>query len=170
VEPSDRLIVPNVPVTPDAVAGPVTGGQFCAQVPLQVDVVGVSGAKEYSVNPLALVSTVAPPIVAVFRPPAAAAAGLPLLLLPLEEDVADELHAASTAAATATASSASSLRRRRFGAPSRLSDLIMLSPLAPGAARAPVPGDADDSAAIDDAVPAVWTHQRQPPRQPPSQP
>jgi hypothetical protein len=48
---------------------------------------------------------VAPPIVAVFRLPAVAAAGL---LLPLAEDVADELHAARTAAAAATASSASS--------------------------------------------------------------
>ena len=59
---------------------PLTGGQLVAQVPLQLDVVGVSGAKEYSVKPLALVSTVAPPIVAVFRLPAAAAAGLLLLL------------------------------------------------------------------------------------------
>ena len=76
VEPSDRLMVPKVPVTPDAVADPFTGGQFCAHVPLQLDVVVVSGANEYSVNPLALVSTVAPPIVAVFRLPAVAAAGL----------------------------------------------------------------------------------------------
>ena len=79
-EPSDRVIVPNVPVTPDAVAGPFTGGQFCAHVPLQLDLVGVSGANEYSVNPLALVSTVAPPIVAVFRLPAVAAAGLLVLV------------------------------------------------------------------------------------------
>ena len=107
-------MVPKVPVTPDAVVGPVTGGQFCAHVPLQLDVVGVSGANEYSVNPPALVSTVAPPIVAVFRLPAVAAAGLPLLLPlpPLLEDVADELHAARTAAAAATASSASSIRQR----------------------------------------------------------
>ena len=95
----------------------MTGGQFCAHVPLQLDLAGVSGANEYSVNPLALVSTVAPPIVAVFRLPAVAAAGLPvlagvLLLPPLAEDVADELHAASTAAAAAAASSASSIRRR----------------------------------------------------------
>jgi hypothetical protein len=116
------LIVPNVPVTPDAVAGPLTGGQFCAHALLQVDVVAVSGANEYSVNPLALVSTVAPPIVAVFRPPAVAAAGL--LLPPPAEDAADELHAARTAAAAATASSASSIRRR-FGASRRVSDLII---------------------------------------------
>ena len=31
---------------PDAVAGPFTGGQFCAHVPLQFDVVDVSGANE----------------------------------------------------------------------------------------------------------------------------
>ena len=43
VEPSERLIVPNVPVTPAAVTGPFTGGQFCAHVPLHLDAVGVSG-------------------------------------------------------------------------------------------------------------------------------
>src|SRR6185437_13537275 len=126
-------MVPNVPLTPDAVVGPLTGGQFCAHVPLQLDVVDVSGAKEYSVNPLAVVSTVAPPIVAVFRPPAAAAAGLLLPLLPLLEDVPDELHAARTAAAAATASSASSIRRGF----SRVSDLIIAFSLVPGPARAP---------------------------------
>src|SRR5690349_24821480 len=45
-EPSERLMVLNVPLTPDAVAGPLTGGQFCAHVPLQLDLVDVSGAKE----------------------------------------------------------------------------------------------------------------------------
>ena len=79
-EPSERLIGPNVPVTPAAVTGPVTGGQFWAHVPSHFDVVDVSGANEYSVKPLLLVSTVAPAIVAVFRPPAVAAAGLPVLL------------------------------------------------------------------------------------------
>src|ERR1700759_1959032 len=74
VEPSDRLIVPNVPVTPAAVTGPFTGGQFCAHVPVQFDVVGVSGANEYSVKPLLLVSTVTLPIFAGFTVPAAAAA------------------------------------------------------------------------------------------------
>ena len=121
---------------------PVTGGQFCAHVPLQLDLVGVSGANEYSVKPLALVSTVAPPIVAVFRLPAVAAAGLLVLVLllpPLVEDVPDELHAASTAAAAATASSASSIRRR-FRASSRVSDLIIAFSFAPGPARAPAPG------------------------------
>src|SRR6185437_13742113 len=136
-------MVPNVPLTPDAVVGPLTGGQFCAHVPLQLDVVDVSGAKEYSVNPLAVVSTVAPPIVAVFRPPAAAAAGLllpPLLLLPLLEDVADELHAARTAAAAATASSTSSILRRRLCDSARATDLIIAFSFAHGPTRAPVPG------------------------------
>jgi hypothetical protein len=31
---------------PTAVTGPVSGGQFCAHVPLQFDLVGVSGPKE----------------------------------------------------------------------------------------------------------------------------
>ena len=98
-------------------------------MPLQLDLVGVSGANEYSVNPLALVSTVAPPTVAVFRLPAVAAAGLLVLvpLLPLVEEVADELHAARTAAVAATASSASSIRGR-FRASRRVSDLIIASP------------------------------------------
>jgi hypothetical protein len=42
----DRLNVSNVPLTPDAVAGRYTGGQFWAHVPLQLDVVDVSGANE----------------------------------------------------------------------------------------------------------------------------
>jgi hypothetical protein len=46
VDSSDRLIVANAPLTPDAVAGPFTGGQFCAHVPLHFDVVDVSGANE----------------------------------------------------------------------------------------------------------------------------
>ncbi len=57
----------SVPVTPaPEVAGPFTGGQNVAQDPLHLEVAGVSGANEYRVKPLALVSTVAPPIVAVF--------------------------------------------------------------------------------------------------------
>ena len=79
----------------------------------------------------------------VFRLPAVAAAGLlvlvGVLVLPLVADVADELHAASTAAAAATASRASSIRRR-FGAFSRVSDLIIAFSFAPGPARAPAPG------------------------------
>jgi len=147
VEPSDRLMVPKVPLTPDAVAGPFTGGQNCAHVPLQLDLVGVSGANEYSVNPLALVSTVAPPIVVVFRLPVVAAAGLlvPVLPLPLVEDVPDELHAASTVTAAAMASSAGSVRRR-FRASSRVSDLIICFFLCSWTRPTLAPGDADDYA------------------------
>jgi hypothetical protein len=122
-------MVANVPLTPDAVAGPFTGGQFCAHAPLHFDTVEVSGANEYSVNPLALVSTVAPAIVVVFRLPAVAAAGL---LLPDEEEegvpegVPDELHAVTTAAAAAAAGRANSIRRRRSRALGRTSDLIIV--------------------------------------------
>jgi hypothetical protein len=91
---------------------------------LHLDVVGVSGANEYSVNPFALVSTLTPPMSAVFRLSAVAATGLLLLLPPPVEDVPDELHAASTATAAAMASSAGSIRRR-FRASSRVSDLII---------------------------------------------
>jgi hypothetical protein len=45
-EPSERVIVPYVPVTPASVTGPFTGGQFCAHVLLRFDVVDVSGANE----------------------------------------------------------------------------------------------------------------------------
>ena len=98
-------------------------------------------------KPLLLVSTVAPPIVAVFRLPAVAAAGLLVLVLPPPAaDVPDELHAASTAAAAATAGSASSIRRP-FGPFSRVSDLIIA--FSPSLLDRPGPlrrGDADVSA------------------------
>ena len=48
-------------------AGPLTGGQNWAHEPLQLDLVAVSGTNQYSVRPLALVSTVTPPMFAVFR-------------------------------------------------------------------------------------------------------
>ncbi len=68
VEPSERVIVLSLPVTPlPAVAGPSTGGQNFAHPPLQLDLVAVSGANQYSVKLLALVSTLVPLIVAVFR-------------------------------------------------------------------------------------------------------
>jgi hypothetical protein len=81
---------------------------------LHFDVMGVSGANEYSVKPLLLVSTVAPPICAVFTVLAAAATGLPLLLLAGDEEAEaeeapDELHAASPAVAAAAAGSARSI-------------------------------------------------------------
>src|SRR6476646_9729674 len=140
-EPSERLIMPSLPVRPAAaVTGPFTGGQAAAQAPLQSDVVMVSGANEYTAKPWASVSTVTPPIVAVFRLPAVAATGLLVLVLPpLVEDVPDEPHAASTVAAAATTGSASSIRRR-FGAFSRVSDLIIAFSFASGPARAPAPG------------------------------
>src|SRR5580704_3756869 len=107
----------NVPVTPAAVTGPLSGGQLCAHVPLHLDVVGVSGAKEYSVKPALLVSTVTPEIVAVFTVLAAAAAGLlaGLLLLLLGEGEGEapaELHATRAAAAATAAGSARRIRRR----------------------------------------------------------
>jgi hypothetical protein len=59
-------MVASLPVTPAAaVAGPLTGGQYVVHEPLHFEVVGVSGANQYKVKPLALVSTVTPPIVAV---------------------------------------------------------------------------------------------------------
>src|SRR6266550_4018022 len=70
-------MVASLPVTPaPAVAGPFTGGQYVAHEPLHFEVVGVSGANQYSVKPLALVSTVAPPIVVVFSALLLAAAAL----------------------------------------------------------------------------------------------
>ena len=87
VEPSERVIVPSLPVTPaPAVTGPFSGGQNVAHDPLQLDLVGVSGANEYSVKPLALVITMTPLIVVVFRAELEAAAG--------EEAALDELAAA----------------------------------------------------------------------------
>jgi hypothetical protein len=88
-----------------------------------------------------LVSTVAPPMVAVFRLLAVAATGLLVLvlLLPPVEDAPDELQAASTAAVAVTASSASSIRSR-FGAFSRVSDLIIAFSLLLDPPRAPAPG------------------------------
>src|SRR5690349_21394814 len=60
-------MVASLPVTPaPAVAGPFTGGQNVAHEPLHFDVVAVSGTNQYKVRPLALVTTVAPPILAVF--------------------------------------------------------------------------------------------------------
>lgn len=88
VEPSDRVTVPSVPVMPGPpVAGPFTGGQYWAHDPLQFDLVAVSGANQYSVKPFALVSTVAPPIVAVFR--AALDEAVPVDEAALDEELAE---------------------------------------------------------------------------------
>jgi hypothetical protein len=60
------VIVVSLPVTPEpAAAGPFTGGQTDAQEPLQFDFVLVSGTNQYKVNPLALVTTLVPPMLAV---------------------------------------------------------------------------------------------------------
>src|SRR5215470_5492599 len=69
-------MVASLPVTPaPAVAGPVTGGQNVAHEPLHLDVVAVSGTNQYKAKPLALVTTVAPPILTVFSALLPAAAG-----------------------------------------------------------------------------------------------
>jgi len=45
--PSDRVIVPSLPVIPGPGAeGPLTGGQSVAHDPLQFDLAGVSGANQ----------------------------------------------------------------------------------------------------------------------------
>jgi hypothetical protein len=67
VEPSDR----GDRTQPPGDTGPgrrpaVTGGQYCAQTPLQADRPGVSGANQYRVKPWPLVSTVVQPIMVVF--------------------------------------------------------------------------------------------------------
>src|SRR5271165_3081932 len=83
-------MVPSVPVIPaPAVTGPLTGGQICAQLPLQLDLVAVSGANQYKVKPPAFVSTVAPLIVAVFNavPDDAWPAGVLAALLELPEEL-----------------------------------------------------------------------------------
>src|SRR5215831_1699780 len=60
-------MVASLPVTPaPAVAGPFTGGQNVAHDPLHFDVVAVSGTNQYKAKPWVLVTTVAPPILAVF--------------------------------------------------------------------------------------------------------
>jgi hypothetical protein len=115
--------VVSVPVTPGpAVAGPFTGGQYWTHPALQFEVVAVSGANEYSVKPLALVSTVTPPIVAVFRAvpdelavaeaaaEAPAADGLPGLL-----GVVDELPHAAAISATATSPKGAHITFLRIG-------------------------------------------------------
>jgi len=102
-------------VTPaPAVAGPFTGGQNVAHEPLHFDVVAVSGTNQYKVKPLALVTTVAPPILAVFSAllPAAGTleAGVALEAAPPELVELDELlQAAITKAAASPAGTSSTL-------------------------------------------------------------
>src|SRR5690349_18245622 len=108
-------MVASLPVTPaPAVAGPVTGGQNVAHEPLHFDVVAVSGTNQYKVRPLALVTTVAPPILVVFSAllPAAGAleAGVALEAAPPELAGLDELlQAAITKAAASPAGTSHTL-------------------------------------------------------------
>src|SRR5215831_16819204 len=109
-------MVASLPVTPaPAVAGPFTGGQNVAHEPLHFDVVAVSGTNQYKAKPLALVTTVAPPILAVFSAllPAAAGAldaGAALEALPPELVELDELpQAAITKAAASPAGTSHTL-------------------------------------------------------------
>jgi hypothetical protein len=110
-EPSDRVIVPSLPVTPGpAVAGPLAGGQTWAQLPLQFDLVLVSGTNQYRVKPLALVSTVTPFICVVFKaePEAAGLEDVPLVT----PEPGDELpHPAASNAAAANTIAAGNLFR-----------------------------------------------------------
>jgi hypothetical protein len=117
------VIAVSVPVTPGpAVAGPFTGGQYVAHAPLQFDLVAVSGTNQYSVKPLALVSTVTPPIVAVFRAVpeelalAEAAAEAPAAdELPGLWGVVDELPHAAAISATATSPKGAHITFLRIG-------------------------------------------------------
>jgi hypothetical protein len=89
----------------------VTGGQNPAHEPLQLDLVAVSGTNQYSVKPLALVSTVTPPMFAVFRavldePVAGDAAALDELPDPAEPPPDEHPHAAATTASAAMATAA----------------------------------------------------------------
>jgi hypothetical protein len=91
----------------------LTGGQNWAHEPLQLDLVAVSGTNQYSVKPLALVTTVTPPICAAFRaaldePVAGDAAALDELPDPAEPPPDEHPHAAATTASVARATAANS--------------------------------------------------------------
>jgi hypothetical protein len=106
-------MTPKVPVTPEpAVAGPLTGGQYVAQDPVHLDVVEVSGANQYKVNPAELVSTWVPLIVVVFNAvpdaaDAAPAAGVPLgvMVVVVFDELAQAVTASRAAARLAVVSS-----------------------------------------------------------------
>src|SRR6266702_2120234 len=85
-----------------AVAGPFTGGQIWAQLPLQFDLVLVSGTNQYKVKPLALVSTVTPLIVVVFTAEPEEAGPEDVPLVPPEPGDEPPHPAASNAAAANT--------------------------------------------------------------------
>jgi hypothetical protein len=128
-------MVPSVPVTPvPAVTGPLTGGQYVAHDPLQLDLVAVSGPNEYTVKPLALVSTVAPPIVIVFKALDEPAAGEDAALdeeLPaaagLAVDELDELPHAAAIRATPARPAGAHHRLRITCSRSSKNDLSTLS-------------------------------------------
>src|SRR5215469_6691079 len=102
-------MVPSLPVTPaPALTAPFTGGQMEAQLPLQLEAVEVSGANQYRVKPLLLVSTVAPitfAVVTVAPPAAEGEAGPPDVVVP------DEPQAAATKAIATSPAGASDLIR-----------------------------------------------------------
>src|SRR5258707_14197016 len=101
-------MVARVRVTPGpAGAGPVAGGGTVAHEPVHFEAVAVSGPNQYTVKPLALVSTVAPPIVVVFSVlvPEAGAAAPDVVLLGL----AELPHAAIISAAAASPAAAGHL-------------------------------------------------------------
>src|SRR5580693_2029103 len=99
-------MVLSVPVTPDpAVTGPLTGGQKVAHDPVHLEVVEVSGANQYSVLPLELVSTATPLMVvmltvpplaldaALLAPAAGALVAGALVAGALEDELAELPHA-----------------------------------------------------------------------------
>src|SRR5260370_9532042 len=107
MEPSGRLIQPTAPVTPaPAVAGPVTGGQRRAQLPVQFEVAAVSGANQYSVNPAASVSTVTPLILSACRM-------VPAVAGPGGGEPGRSAQPAAAAAATTAAAAVTAHRRLR---------------------------------------------------------
>jgi len=112
-EPSDRVIVPSLPVTPCPAGAGLTGGQICAQAPVHFDAVAVSGANEYKVNPWALVITLTPLTVAVFSAAPDPAAPEALDGVPLPAPVPDDEleHAAAPITTAATPAAATILIR-----------------------------------------------------------
>src|ERR1700687_3320466 len=75
-------MLPSWPVTPGpALGSPVTGGQYSVHDPVHLEVAWGSGANQYSVRPLALVTTATPPTAAVLKvaPPPATAGCAPAL-------------------------------------------------------------------------------------------
>ena len=147
VEPSARVMVPSLPVTPGpAVTGPFTGGQYAAHEPLQTDLAGVSEANEYKVKPRALVTTLVPPIVVAFRAVLEAAAGeaaaldevlgvLAVLLVPDGDEVP---HAAAIRATPARP--AGTNHRLRITYPRLLKSGLSIPSAYPGAGPFTAPG------------------------------